>query len=79
MELPFVFHQTRIPALRGPRALLGRDDPPPDLAPRTHGAWIRFAATGDPGRPACETGGRATMIIDEEWRLVRRWQDRSDG
>jgi para-nitrobenzyl esterase len=52
MELPFVFDQLHLPALHGPRALLGEDEAPRELAVRMHGAWIRFATTGDPGWPA---------------------------
>ncbi|HWN34940.1 MAG TPA: carboxylesterase family protein [Pseudonocardia sp.] len=47
-ELPFVFERTELPALRGPDGLLGTDVPS-DLAGRLHGAWVRFATTGDPG------------------------------
>ncbi|MFB9905436.1 carboxylesterase/lipase family protein [Allokutzneria oryzae] len=48
-ELPFVFDTTDIPELRGPKALLGPDEPPRELATLMHGTWIRFAETGDPG------------------------------
>lgn len=47
-ELPFVFDNTELPALRGVDGLLGPDIPP-SLAADLHGAWVRFAATGDPG------------------------------
>jgi para-nitrobenzyl esterase len=49
MELPFVFDCLDLPELHGPRALLGEGPAPQDLATRMHSAWIRFAATGDPG------------------------------
>ncbi|MGW2327715.1 carboxylesterase/lipase family protein [Streptomyces sp. NPDC001700] len=47
-ELPFVFDNTDLPALRTPDGLLGPDIPP-SLAAQMHGAWVRFATTGDPG------------------------------
>ena len=47
-ELPFVFDNTELPALRTPEGLLGPDIPP-SLAAEMHGAWVRFATTGDPG------------------------------
>jgi para-nitrobenzyl esterase len=48
VELPFVFDRLEVPALRGPRGLLG-DDPPTRLAEEMHGAWVDYARTGDPG------------------------------
>lgn len=51
MELPFVFDQLHLPALHGPQALLGDAAVPGELATDVHGAWIRFATTGDPGWP----------------------------
>ncbi|HWO63245.1 MAG TPA: carboxylesterase family protein [Umezawaea sp.] len=48
VDLPFVFETTDLPALRGPHGLLG-PDVPPSLAAEVHGAWVRFATTGDPG------------------------------
>jgi para-nitrobenzyl esterase len=56
MELPFVFDRLDLPSLRGPRALLGTAEPPAALTARIHRAWIRFAATGDPGWPAHRPG-----------------------
>ncbi|MCD9587629.1 carboxylesterase family protein [Streptomyces sp. 8ZJF_21] len=47
-ELPFVFDNTALPALRSANGLLGPDIPP-SLATEMHGAWVRFATTGDPG------------------------------
>ncbi|HEX4253021.1 MAG TPA: carboxylesterase family protein [Pseudonocardia sp.] len=48
IELPFVFERTDLPAFRGPDGLLG-PDVPAGLATELHGAWVRFATTGDPG------------------------------
>lgn len=67
VELPFVFDVTHLPRLHGPAALLGPDKPPADLAVRTHGAWVRFARTGDPGWDPYDDERRATMRIDAEW------------
>ncbi|MFE9007562.1 carboxylesterase family protein [Streptomyces sp. NPDC007875] len=47
-EVPFVFDNTGLPALRTANGLLGPDIPP-SLATEMHGAWVRFAMTGDPG------------------------------
>jgi para-nitrobenzyl esterase len=70
VELPFVFDVTGLPGLRGPQALLGPDEPPADLAARTHAAWIAFARTGDPGWDRYDTVRRATMRIDDAWTVV---------
>ncbi|MBC2876580.1 MULTISPECIES: carboxylesterase/lipase family protein [Streptomyces] len=70
VELPFVFDLAEAPRLRGADALLGPDRPPADLAARTHGAWVRFAKTGDPGWDAYDTTRRATMRIAAEWTQV---------
>jgi len=51
MELPFVFDRQDLPALLGPRALLGDVAAPGELATRMHTSWIQFATTGDPGWP----------------------------
>ena len=51
MELPFVFDRVDLPTLHGPDALLGVTPPPEGLADGVHRAWVRFAATGDPGWP----------------------------
>lgn len=83
MELPFVFDLD--PAqLSGPGQLLGPSTPPPDLAPRMHTAWIRFARTGDPGWAPYDTRRRATSVIGRRWTVredpggdvLRAWADR---
>ncbi|KAA5834315.1 carboxylesterase family protein [Saccharopolyspora hirsuta] len=58
VELPFVFDLLDLPVLRGPQALLGAGEPPAALAKEMHGAWVSFAATGDPGWPRFGTGNR---------------------
>ncbi|MFE6449038.1 carboxylesterase/lipase family protein [Nocardiopsis dassonvillei] len=70
VELPFVFDLAHLPRLRGPGGLLGRAEPPADLAARVHGTWIRFAGTGDPGWAPYDDERRATMRIDTEWTQV---------
>ncbi|WP_017569288.1 carboxylesterase/lipase family protein [Nocardiopsis halotolerans] len=57
MELPFVFDRLDVPGLRGPRALLGPEEPPEALAAEMHAAWTAFARTGDPGWPRFGEGG----------------------
>ncbi|MBB2773430.1 MULTISPECIES: carboxylesterase/lipase family protein [Mycolicibacterium] len=49
MELPFVFDRADVAVLRGSRGLLGDGQVPPELVDEIHGAWVRFATTGDPG------------------------------
>lgn len=70
VELPFVFGTTGLPALHGPRALLGPRPAPADLAARTHQAWVRFARTGDPGWAPYDDRRRSTMRIDTDWTEV---------
>ncbi|MFC8124073.1 carboxylesterase/lipase family protein [Streptomyces sp. NPDC057302] len=68
VELPFVFGLD--PAqLRGPDALFGPGTPPPDLAPRMHAAWVRFARSGDPGWAPYDTRRRATAVIGDRWTV----------
>jgi para-nitrobenzyl esterase len=68
MELPFVFERDNLPSLYGPHALLGTAEPPADLAPRLHAAWVRFAATGDPGWPPMLPERRTTQLIGSAWQ-----------
>ncbi|WP_327139709.1 carboxylesterase/lipase family protein [Nocardia sp. NBC_01327] len=55
VELPYVFDHLHLPALRGPRGLLGDTEPPATLATEMHGAWVHFARTGNPGWTPQET------------------------
>ncbi|MFF7635865.1 carboxylesterase/lipase family protein [Kitasatospora sp. NPDC008050] len=64
VELPFVFDNADQPWLHADTRLLGPDPAPAGLAAQVHGAWVAFAATGDPGwatyhpqRPVVETLG----------------------
>lgn len=70
MELPFVFDRLDLPSLHGPQALLGTSGPPADLAARMHQAWVRFAASGDPGWPRHESGRRRVQWIGAAWELT---------
>jgi carboxylesterase type B len=54
-------------------------DPPQVLADAMHGAWVAFAATGDPGWPRYDLERRATMRFDTVSRVVddpRRFERR---
>ena len=75
LEVPFVFDtlDPHLPLL-GP--LLG-PNPPQALADAMHGAWVSFAATGDPGWPAYEPTRRATMRLDTASEVIddpRHWE-----
>lgn len=70
VELPFVFDLARSARLRGANALLGPDEPPAGLAAGVHGAWVRFARTGDPGWDPYDTERRSTLRMDAEWTQV---------
>jgi para-nitrobenzyl esterase len=70
MDLPFVFDVADRPALHGDRALLGTTAPPPELARRVHGAWVRFATTGDPGWAPSRPGRRRVQRLGPDWGLA---------
>jgi para-nitrobenzyl esterase len=60
LEIPFVFDTLDL----GPRQMLGAllgPEPPHELAKEIHGAWVRFARTGEPGWPPYELEERATI------------------
>ncbi len=59
LDVPFVFDNL---AAEGAQLVAGRDAPH-DVAEEMHAAWIRFAATGDPGWPAYGAS-RAVMVFD---------------
>lgn len=67
MELPFVFDRTDLPALHGTDALLGTARPPGDLAARMHGAWVRFATSGNPGWSPYLPHAAVVQEIDATW------------
>ncbi|MGO9956005.1 MAG: carboxylesterase family protein [Solirubrobacteraceae bacterium] len=72
LDLPFVFERE---ASKETEVLIG-PVPPHDLATAMHGAWVRFAATGDPngdGLPhwaAYETDSRRVMNFDTHRALL---------
>ncbi|HUR76263.1 MAG TPA: carboxylesterase family protein [Sporichthya sp.] len=49
VELPFVFDTVDAPGLTAEIGLLGPRPVPRELVSRTHGAWVDFATTGNPG------------------------------
>jgi para-nitrobenzyl esterase len=57
VEMPFVFDCLDAPRLRGPRGLLGTDEPPRALATEMHAAWVRYGTIGDPGWSGKRTFG----------------------
>lgn len=63
LEIPFVFDTLDL----GPRQMLGAmlgPEPPQGLATEMHGAWVRFASTGDPGWPRYDLERRTTWRFD---------------
>ncbi len=74
-DLPFVFQTLHTPAAI---RQLG-DHPPQALADAMHGAWVRFAAEGNPGWPAFDTQARTTMrfaescaVVNDPWKKERQ-------
>lgn len=67
MELPHLFGTTAAPGLRGPTAMLGTGEPRAELGKRLREAWVRFAATGDPGWAPYDVTRRTTMRIAGHW------------
>ncbi len=66
VELPFVFDTADALSLTGPAGLLGPRGGPQHLAEAMHGAWVRFATTGDPGWPAHGGAGRPVQVFDQK-------------
>ena len=69
LDIPFVFDRMDIAAFVG-------DNPPADLAKEIHGAWVRFAKTGDPNGgnlpawPRHDPATRPTMDFDTPIRVI---------
>jgi len=69
LEIAFVFDTLDL----GPNQMLGPmlgGDPPQELADAMHGAWVAFAATGNPGWPKYDPDRRATMRFDTVSRAI---------
>jgi para-nitrobenzyl esterase len=69
LEIPFVFDTLDLGPAQVQGSLLG-GDPPQALADTVHGAWVAFAATGEPGWPRYDLDRRATMRFDTVSRVV---------
>jgi para-nitrobenzyl esterase len=65
IELPFVFD-----TLAAAQGFVGDDPGLGDVAAEVHGAWVRFATTGEPGWTAYDTERRATMRFDTSSGVV---------
>jgi para-nitrobenzyl esterase len=69
IDIPFVFDRMDLAAFVG-------DQPPVDLSREIHGAWVRFAKTGDPNGgdlpswPRHDPATRPTMDFDTSIRVV---------
>jgi para-nitrobenzyl esterase len=64
IEIPLVFDN-----VEKARNFVGRGEAPEVLARQMSAAWLAFARTGDPGWPAYDAQGRATMVFDLESRV----------
>ena len=69
LEIPFVFDTLDLGPAQMQGSLLG-DEPPQAVADAMHGAWVAFAATGDPGWPRYDLDRRATMRFDTVSEVV---------
>jgi para-nitrobenzyl esterase len=71
MDVPFAFQNHAIA-----QAELGTGPELQPFADRMSGAWAAFAASGNPNHrgipawPAYDTHARATMVMNNEWRVV---------
>ena len=84
VEIPFVFDN--VTAEDAQKAI--GTEPPADLAAEMHAAWIRFAATGDPGWPAVDASypvmtfgrpGGSGVVLDPRSDERASWPDASDA
>ncbi len=67
IEIPFVFHSISVPTAE---LFLGTGPERAHIADAVHGAWVRFATTGDPGWPRYDLGRRPTMRFDATSEVV---------
>jgi len=73
LEIPFVFDNL---GAEGADLAIG-GEAPQDLADQMHAAWIRFAATGDPGWPGYDPS-RPVRVFDADGGSVARDQRRDE-
>jgi para-nitrobenzyl esterase len=59
LDIPFVFGTLAEPGVTE----VAGDGPPEQLARQIHGAWVRFAAEGDPGWARYEASTRQVMVF----------------
>jgi len=80
IEIPFVFDNL---TAADAQIAIGTE-PPADLAAEMHGAWIRFATTGDPGWPAVDasypvmtfgSSGGSGVVLDPRSDERASWPD----
>jgi para-nitrobenzyl esterase len=62
LDVPFVFGNLHEPGVREAAG----DGPPPDLAARMHGAWVRFVTDGDPGWDRYTVPERQVMLFGDQ-------------
>jgi carboxylesterase type B len=67
VEIPFVFHSLHEPSAE---VFLGAGAERAAIAATVHGAWVAFAATGDPGWPQYDLEQRPTMRFDVTSEVV---------
>ena len=67
VEIPFVFHTLHVPTAE---VFLGDGPEQESIADAVHGAWVRFATTGDPGWPRYDLRLRSTMRFDATSEVV---------
>lgn len=75
-DVAFVFHTLG----SKPALALNGPDAPTALADAMHGAWVRFAKTGNPGWAPFDTNRRMTRLFDvtvkdvsDPWAFEREW------
>ena len=75
-DVAFVFHTLG----SKPALALNGSDAPTALADAMHGAWVRFAKTGNPGWAPFDTNRRMTRLFDvtvkdvsDPWAFEREW------
>jgi para-nitrobenzyl esterase len=71
MDIPFVFENYELASME-----VGSGPELKPLGDRMAGAWVAFARTGNPSHglipawPPYETATRATMVINDDWRVT---------